>query len=706
MQLRSTLVMAALCVLASTSSALSDTSIPAVGLLRNVKKDVCLDVKHTAPDIGNIQLGNCVGEAAGDFDPMRDQVWGFDGLGHLVNGWRYGCMNVVTNDAKSRDNVALGTCSTQLAQRWTLFERDGAFEIRNKKSGLCLDVKGYNGASGDNVMLYACDGKPDQLWRLDRTSAEAKSSLESLGMITSIVWSTLTVPDPTAPIPANLVVAQTTALDAQNLTNPVTFRGLFTQVPKGMCFDQANYDGAPGRLAALYPCDGYPDQTYELDTKGRLINQAQKMCLDPAGTDAAVGSRIGLAVCDGSADQTWRVGLDHQNGTAAIRLINRKSSKCIGRTTSEQDTPLLLQECGQEIQQWMLRREPLIPTRIEFALWNPRHGRFVRVNPDGTVGATEAIELRPFGTLRYRRDGTATFAAETAGDVVSPGLYQTVFTAEDVQSSGLVWIKSKAGGRYLTFDASGVRGTPGSGTTKIEGIPVAGGRIALRAFMSNHYMKTNPNGTLAVSSPSGGVLPADWTYEQFEVVPVPSEPPAIAAKSGANADCVFALSCMIDAGLQKFLDPLCGWSCANAKDTTVGKFFAALQAGDRLAMCQSGLKAAIDITELAFSTSVLDLAQEATKTLTCGLFREDYSPVCGYDTSCQEMLAGQDPCDTRQKAAELANGFCSAKSYGRGAGTVLNSQLRCDSPYVQDAALCYPPCFAGFKGVGPVCWKI
>ena len=41
------------------------------------------------------------------------------------------------------------------------------------------------------------------------------------------------------------------------------------------------------------------------------------------------------------------------------------------------------------------------------------------------------------------------------------------------------------------------------------------------------------------------------------------------------------------------------------------------------------------------------------------------------------------------------------KSYGRGAGKVLNS---CSSGQEKDGALCYKTCKTGYKGVGPVCW--
>jgi hypothetical protein len=45
---------------------------------------------------------------------------------------------------------------------------------------------------------------------------------------------------------------------------------------------------------------------------------------------------------------------------------------------------------------------------------------------------------------------------------------------------------------------------------------------------------------------------------------------------------------------------------------------------------------------------------------------------------------------------------CTKQSYGRTAGVPLHA---CPEGHERDAALCYPVCKPGFKGVGPVCWE-
>ena len=47
--------------------------------------------------------------------------------------------------------------------------------------------------------------------------------------------------------------------------------------------------------------------------------------------------------------------------------------------------------------------------------------------------------------------------------------------------------------------------------------------------------------------------------------------------------------------------------------------------------------------------------------------------------------------------------LCWKRTYTRGVGMVPTGE--CPSGQEKDAGLCYPKCRAGFKGVGPVCWR-
>jgi hypothetical protein len=55
-----------------------------------------------------------------------------------------------------------------------------------------------------------------------------------------------------------------------------------------------------------------------------------------------------------------------------------------------------------------------------------------------------------------------------------------------------------------------------------------------------------------------------------------------------------------------------------------------------------------------------------------------------------------------KKAISASFGFCWRGSYGRGAGTMLDT---CAPGHQRNGALCYPNCSAGYAGAGPVCWE-
>lgn len=43
----------------------------------------------------------------------------------------------------------------------------GKYLIKNAKSGLCLDIEGYDGYSNDSAQLWNCDGYLDQEWSIE-----------------------------------------------------------------------------------------------------------------------------------------------------------------------------------------------------------------------------------------------------------------------------------------------------------------------------------------------------------------------------------------------------------------------------------------------------------------------------------------------------------------------------------------------------------
>jgi len=73
-------------------------------------------------------------------------------------------------------------------------------------------------------------------------------------------------------------------------------------------------------------------------------------------------------------------------------------------------------------------------------------------------------------------------------------------------------------------------------------------------------------------------------------------------------------------------------------------------------------------------------------------------PKCKPGYFAEGAVCKQGPCPVNTKDAGPT---CTKSSSGRGVGTLPT----CKPGQYQSGALCYPSCRAGYKGVGPVCWK-
>ena len=130
----------------------------------------------------------------------------------------------------------------------------GSGRLRNRAQGMCLDVDGYNAQGSGNVLLWECNGDPDQTWSF----TPGGSLINAVG---------------------------------------------------GVCLDAAGYDGRAGANVAIYRCEHLDDQRWTLAPRGggsfELHNRKSGMCLDVAGRNGARGDNVLLWNCDGGADQRW-----------------------------------------------------------------------------------------------------------------------------------------------------------------------------------------------------------------------------------------------------------------------------------------------------------------------------------------------------------------------------------------------------------------
>jgi len=137
--------------------------------------------------------------------------------------------------------------------RWLAMPQ-GPVRLVNRARGLCLDVQGWNTRGNANVLLWDCNGDPDQTWAMEPTGA---------------------------------------------LINGANGRAL----------DVAGTAGQRGANVDVYTPERSTDQRWDLVPRGKrtfqLVNRKQKLCLDVEGTAGARGNNVLLWTCDGGADQLW-----------------------------------------------------------------------------------------------------------------------------------------------------------------------------------------------------------------------------------------------------------------------------------------------------------------------------------------------------------------------------------------------------------------
>lgn len=115
----------------------------------------------------------------------------------------------------------------------------------------CVDVPNSNGADGQYLQLWTCNGTAAQAW---------------------------------------------------------TFPGDGTIRAFGLCMDVAWGSTAPGAVIQLAHCSGNPAQQFVLTAAGDLVNPQANKCVDVKDWDSADGARLITWDCHGGANQKWRRG--------------------------------------------------------------------------------------------------------------------------------------------------------------------------------------------------------------------------------------------------------------------------------------------------------------------------------------------------------------------------------------------------------------
>ena len=238
------------------------------------------------------------------------------------------CLTASDNGSAHRTPAELRTCTGSTAQRWT-YAQDDTLRINNQ----CLTIP--TAAQGAVVGLAPCRSAPSQQWHL----AYPRGLNPAIGAHPTTV------------------------------VNPWS----------GMCLADPGFSRAIGTQVALWPCDGYANQSWALPA-GPMVSQIPGMCLDDAGGLSANNTKIDIWGCNGSPAQAW---LAEPDGTVRV------NGKCLdvahGAKTS--GSPVALHSCdGLQAQQWRL-----MPAGLGITLVNPVSGLCLADPGDAAAGTQLVI---------------------------------------------------------------------------------------------------------------------------------------------------------------------------------------------------------------------------------------------------------------------------------------------------------------------------
>ena len=250
-----------------------------IGELRVLKSKKCVDIKGRG-GAGDVKALKCDGYA--------DQQIILCGDGTMRNKAENYCFQA---DVSGNNNVYSGVCSLLPTipdhQKWVYgrtkkFTDNGgieqtAREIKNVKSGKCLDVVGL---SGEGAMgTYACENKDDQYFYF-------RSRGELVG------------------------------------------HGRLQNQKSGKCLDVSGKQGGSdgNRNVLSYHCEDEKDQWFRFYQNGEIVNEKSTLCLDVVG-NSGKGNIITHA-CEDQPDQMWSTPKQLCQGEyCAFR--NKKSGYCI-----------------------------------------------------------------------------------------------------------------------------------------------------------------------------------------------------------------------------------------------------------------------------------------------------------------------------------------------------------------------------------------
>jgi hypothetical protein len=243
------------------------------------------------------------------------------------------CVDVDTNSATSGNNIILWDCNGVTGQTWSM-HGDGTI----RAFGKCLDIEGNGTANFTKVHLWECNGVGGQQWRPlangSLLNPQSGRCLDSPGGATSN-GTQLQIYD------CNGSFAQVWNLPGYP-TGPIT--GPADAIDR--CVDVDTNTPVSGNDIIVWECNGVQGQQWSMNTEGTI--RAFGKCLDLVGDGTAAGTPVQLWDCNGIGGQQWQPQPDGS-------LLNPQSGRCL-ETAGGVTTPgtiLEIADCtGADQQRW------------------------------------------------------------------------------------------------------------------------------------------------------------------------------------------------------------------------------------------------------------------------------------------------------------------------------------------------------------------
>jgi GH25 family lysozyme M1 (1,4-beta-N-acetylmuramidase) len=317
-------------------------------------------------------------------DPVKGQNLSFSAAGMpagaaisasgQITGWPMASGNFTTMVTASDSAGQSGSVSFP----WTVSGAPSTGSAGPVQLGLgneCLTVPGTGAGKGTPAQISPCTaGSSTQAWTYVQDSTLRIDS------------QCLTVPAAAQGAVAELEPCASTPAQEWHLVyprgmNPALGSRRTTLVNpwSGMCLADPGFSRSSGTQVALWPCDGYTNQSWTLPP-GPVTSQIPGMCLDDSGNQTADGTKIDIWGCNGTAAQAW---LAEPDGTVRI---NGKCLDVAGGAKSS-GSPVDLYSCnGTQAQQWNL-----VPAGAGVTLMNPGSGLCLADPNDADSDGTQLV---------------------------------------------------------------------------------------------------------------------------------------------------------------------------------------------------------------------------------------------------------------------------------------------------------------------------